>query len=412
MSELNAQSHYYRLVIILGALTAMGPLAIDMYLPTFPSIARDLAAPQSAVQVTVAVYFIGLAVGQALYGPLSDRWGRKRPLYVGLVLFSFASMGCAVATSIRALIALRVVQALGGCAQMVIARAVVRDLFPPREAIRVLSLLLLVMGLAPILAPFFGGQLLVRFGWRSVFWVLASYGALGLLAVIFWLPESLPVTARQRHGLGAILRVYGTLLRDPLYMSYALAGSLMMGGMFAYIAASPFVFIELFDVAPEQYGLYFGTNALGITTGAQINGWLAHRVNPVTILRMVLHVAALASLVLLLNAYTGFGGFPGILVPLFVFVASLGFVLPNTTVLAMAPHGTVAGSASALLGTLQFFFGAAAGGLVSALGNGTAVPLGFAVAVCAVSALAAFQLLPRLTAATVLPSASSADPTS
>ena len=382
-----SRREYYQLGILLGALTAMGPLAIDMYLPSFPTMARHLGTTTAAVQVTAATYFFGLAFGQAFYGSVSDRLGRKIPLYVGLCLFIVASIGCALATSVETLAVLRFVQALGGCAEMVVARAVVRDRFDERDSIRVLSLLLLVMGLAPILAPSLGGQLLLRFGWRSVFWVLAGYGVLGLLAVIARLPETLPPAKRRRHSLGRQIRVYGELLRDRRYMAYVLSGSLIISGMFAYIAGSPLVFIELFGVAPDRYGLFFGTNAFGLIAASQINGRLAHRVDPHRIVSVVLPVAALAGLTLLTAAVTGLGGFPGILVPLFVFVSSLGFVLPNTTVLAMAPHGTVAGSASALLGTVQFFLGAVAAALVSLLANGTAIPLGAVIATCGVTAL-------------------------
>jgi DHA1 family bicyclomycin/chloramphenicol resistance-like MFS transporter len=384
------RSEYYRLGILLGALTAMGPLAIDMYLPSFPTIAGELGTTTAAVQATAAAYFLGLAAGQAFYGSFSDRVGRKLPLYVGLVLFILASIGCALVTSVEGLAALRFVQALGGCAEMVVARAVVRDRFDERDGIRVLSLLLLVMGVAPILAPTIGGQLLVAFGWRAIFWVLAAYGVAGLIAVVMFLPETLPPERRQAHSLGRLVRVYGTLLRDRRYMGYVLAGSFIISGMFAYIAGSPFVFIELFGVAPDRFGLFFGANAFGLIAASQVNGRLAHRGDPRRIVRVVLPVSGVAGLVLLAATLTGIGGFPAVLVPLFVFVSSLGFVLPNTTVLAMAPHGSVAGSASALMGTVQFLLGAIAGGLVGVFANGTAVPLGTVIAVCGVAALAAY----------------------
>jgi DHA1 family bicyclomycin/chloramphenicol resistance-like MFS transporter len=387
-------AEYYRLVIILGALSAMGPLAIDMYLPSFPAIARELGTTPSSVEVTAAVYFIGLAVGQAGYGPIADRLGRKPPVYFGLVLFALAAIGCAMASSVRALIALRVLQALGGCAEMVVARAMVRDCFDQRDSIRVLSLLLLVMGVAPILAPLIGGQLLVHFGWRSVFVALAAYALACLVAVKLRLPESLPPERRHRHSLAEVAGVYGMLLRDRAFVGYALCGGLVIAGMFGYIAGSPFVFIDLFGVAPERYGLIFGTNAIGIIGSSQINGQLARRVAPRAVLRTVLPVTAAAGVVLVSDAYTGLGGFAGILAPLFLCVSSVGFVLPNTTVLAMAPHGRIAGSASAVLGTTQFLLGAMAGGLVSAFNNGTAVPLAMVVAGCGIGAFAVHQTIP------------------
>jgi len=386
---------YYRLGLILGSLTAMGPLAIDMYLPSFPTIATELGATASAVEVTAAIYFIGLAVGQAIYGPISDRIGRKVPLYTGLIVFVLASIGCALATSVPALIVLRLLQALGGCAEMVVARAMVRDLFDERDSMRVLSLLILVMGLAPILAPFIGGQLLVQFGWRSVFVALAGYAIVCLIAVAALLPESLPPERRRRQNFVTILGIYQSLLRDRLYMSYVLAGSLIISAMFAYIAGSPFVFIDIFHVPAERFGLFFGTNALGLITASQINGRLARRTTPQAILKVVLPITAAAGLVLLVNSVTGFGGFAGILLPLFVCVSSVGFVVPNTTVLAMAPHGRIAGSASALLGALQFGLGATAGALVSGLNDGTPFPLGIVVCACSAGALLIFRGLGR-----------------
>ena len=373
----------------------MGPLAIDMYLPALPTIARELETTAASMQVSLAVYFIGIAVGQAFYGPLSDRWGRKPSLYFGLSLFILASVGCAVATDVTTLIALRFVQALGGCAPLVIPRAVVRDYFDQRGSVRMLSVLILVMGLAPILAPLVGGQLLVNFGWRSVFWLLAAYGAGWLVIVVLFLPESLPAARRQRQRFAEVLGVYGRLIRDRSYLGYVLSGGLIFSGLLAYIAGSPFVFIELFGVAPEQYGLFFGINAVGIITSSQLNRWLANKMDARRIVSIVLPVAMAAGLVLLVDAYTGFGGFAGILVPLFCFIACHGFVMPNTTALAMAPHGSVAGSASALLGTLQFVLGATAGALVGLLGNGTAVPFAAVIAACGAAALATYRTLPR-----------------
>jgi MFS transporter, DHA1 family, multidrug resistance protein len=396
VQALNGPPHgasYYRLAVILGALTAMGPLAIDMYLPALPTIVRQLQSTPALVQVSLAVYFTGIALGQAFYGPLSDRIGRKPALYFGLTVFIGSSIGCALAGHVRTLIAFRLLQALGGCAPLVVPRAVVRDFFDEIGAVRMLSMLMLVMGLAPILAPLVGGQLLVNFGWRSVFWVLAAYGTLWLVLVGLFLPESLPLERRQRQPMTAVLATYGLLLRDRRYMGYVLSGALIFSGLLAYIAGSPFVFIELFHVPPERFGLYFGTNAVGIITASQVNRWLANRIDARRIVRAVLVAAMTAGVVLLVNASTGFGGFPGILVPLFCFIACHGFVMPNTTALAMAPHGRIAGSASALLGTLQFVLGATAGALVGALGNGTAAGFAAVIAGCGTAAFMTHQLL-------------------
>ncbi len=395
MNETPRGRAYVRLAVILGALTGMGPLAIDMYLPALPTIARDLQTSTASVQISLAVYFIGIACGQAFYGPLSDSWGRKRALYFGLVLFSIAAIGCALASDVGTLIALRFLQALGGCAPLVVPRAVVRDYFDQRGSARMLSVLMLVVGLAPMLAPLIGGQLLVNFGWPSIFWVLAAYGVFWLGIVALFLPESLSDSRRRRQRAGDVFATYVSLLRDRTYTGYVVTGALIFAGLLAYISGSPFVFIELFDVAPEQYGVYFGANAIGIVAASQVNRWLASRYDAHDIIRYVLPVSVTAGFLLLFDAYTGFGGFAGILLPLFFYSASHGFIMPNTTALAMAPHGSVAGSASALLGTVQFVLGASAGALVGALGNGTAVPLAAVIAGCGVLALATYQSLPR-----------------
>ena len=383
---------YYRLALILGAQTAMGPLAIDTYLPALPSIAREFQTTTSLVQVSLSVYFVGIAAGQAVYGPLSDRLGRKPVLYIGLMMFIAASLGCALARNVEALIAFRLLQALGGCAPLVVPRAIVRDHFDPRESVRMLSILMLVMGLAPILSPLVGGQLLKYFGWRSIFWVHAIYASVWLTAVTLGLPESLAAAKRQRQRFGQVMRIYGALLANRAFMAQVLAGALVFSGLLAYISGSPFVFIELFHVTEQQFGVYFGINAIGIIWASQVNRWLAKRTEPSVILRRVLPVSLAAGLVLLVNASTGFGGFAGILVPLFVYIATHGFVMPNTTALAMAPHGAVAGSASALLGSIQFILGALAGTLVGVASNGTAVPLAAVVAGCGAGAFAIHTL--------------------
>jgi DHA1 family bicyclomycin/chloramphenicol resistance-like MFS transporter len=376
----------YRIAVILGALTAMGPLAIDMYLPALPTIARELDARSAAVQVSLALYFVGIALGQAFYGPLSDRIGRKPALAFGLALFVAASAGCALAWNVESLIGFRFIQALGGCAPLVVPRAVVRDYFDARESARMLSMLILVMGLAPILGPLVGGQLLVMFGWRSIFWLLAAYGAISYVVVALFLPESLPREGRTRPTVRAILATYGQLLRDRTYLGYVLAGGFMFSGLLAYISGSPFVFIDVYGVAPERFGLFFGANAAGIIGASQVNRWVAGTVHPRRILTVVVPVAMTAGFGMLMCAYTGFGGFAGILLPLFCFIACYGFVMPNTTALAMAPYGAMAGSASALLGTLQFVLGATAGALVGILGNGTAVPFAAVIACCGLGA--------------------------
>jgi DHA1 family bicyclomycin/chloramphenicol resistance-like MFS transporter len=380
------------LALILGALSAFGPLSIDMYLPSFAAISRDLEASQAQVQFTLAVFFGGLGLGQAFYGPISDRYGRRRPLCFGVTLFVLAGAACALARSIEGLMAWRFVQSIGGCAGIVIARAVVRDRFDERESARVFSLLMLVMGLAPILAPLIGGQILVLFGWRAIFWTLAGFGLACLTAVVLVLGESLPSERRTAGGLSNALRVYARLLSDRAFMRFNLSGALAIAGMFAYIFGSPFVFMQIHGVRPDRYGWLFGLNALGLIGASQLNRMALGRVAGAGILSRALYVTAAAGLALLIEAWTGAGGLPALLLPLFVYIASLGFVLPNVTAAALAPQGRNAGSASAMLGTVQFGAGAVVGMLLGALGDGTAVPMAALVAACGLSSLAVYRL--------------------
>jgi DHA1 family bicyclomycin/chloramphenicol resistance-like MFS transporter len=283
--------------------------------------------------------------------------------------------------------------ALGACAGMVITRSVVRDHFDQRESARMYSMLVLVMGLAPILAPLVGGQLLLYFGWRVIFLTLSAFGVLCVVLVSYGLPESLPAERRTRQGLGAILRGYGRLLGDGRFMGYTIAGGLASAAMFAYISGSPFVFIELNGVPPERYGLLFGINAIGLILASQLNRWLLERYSGSQILVAALGVTAATGLLLAGAAALGLGGFPGMLVLLFFCIASTGLVGPNATAGAMAPYARQAGSASAMLGAIQFGFGAAAGALVGLLFNGTALPMAATIALCGVGAFVALELL-------------------
>ena len=364
-----------------------------MYLPGLPSIAREFGVETAVAQQTLSIFFVGLALGQVIYGPISDRVGRRRPLIFGCALYALACIGCVFAPTLGSLIVLRFAQALGACAGIVIARSVVRDLFDQRESARMYSLLMLVMGLAPILAPLVGGQLLLFFGWRSIFLTLSGFGVLCLALVVWGLRESLPVERRTRAGVGAALRVYGGLLADGRYMGYALAGGLASAAMFAYISGSAFVFIELNGVAPEYFGLLFGINALGLIVASQLNRWLLLRYAGGQILHVALGVTATSGLLLAAVTALGIGGFPTLLVLLFLCIASTGLVGPNATAAAMAPYARQAGSASALLGALQFAMGALAGALVGLLFNGTALPMTAVIALCGVAAFVTLQLL-------------------
>jgi len=378
-------------VVVLGQLMAFAPMAIDMYLPALPTLERHFTASPSAVQLTLAAFFIGFAVGQAFYGPVSDRFGRKPPLYFGLALFMTASIACAFAPSVEVLIALRFLQAIGACANGVIARAMVRDIYEPRDAVRIFSLLTLVFGAAPVLAPLIGGYILHWFGWGEIFIALAVFGFISLAGVVARLPETLKPEHVRPLRLGVVLRTYGELLTHWHYLGCVLAGAFSLAGMFTYISASPFVVIELYGVAPKDYGWLFGANALGFVIAAQLNAWLVKRVRPERILVASLALQALSGLLLIIQAKTGMAGLYGVAVPLFVYVSCIGLTMPNTTALAMAPYARSAGAASALLGTLQFGLSAGASALVGAIHDDTALPMAAVIAGCAILSLMTYR---------------------
>jgi DHA1 family bicyclomycin/chloramphenicol resistance-like MFS transporter len=378
---------------ILGMLAAFASLSIDMYLPGLPTIARELHTDIAAAQQTLTVFFLGMALGQVLYGPISDRLGRRPPLLFGCALYTFACIGCALAPSIRSLVAMRFAQALGACAGIAIGRSIVRDLFDQRESARMYSILMLMMGVAPITAPFIGGQILVTFGWRPIFLALSGFGLACLAAVTFGLPETAPSEQRTPAGLGAALRAYGGLFADGRFMGYAAASALAIGAMFAYIAGSPFVFIELNGVRPDRYGLLFGANAVGLILASQFNRWLLRYYTSGRILRVALAIMAGSALLLAAATATGFGGFQTMLLLLFFCISSNGLVQPNALALAMAPHGRQAGSASALLGATQSALAAALGALVGLLHNGTALPMVLTIATCGTAAFLVVQWL-------------------
>jgi DHA1 family bicyclomycin/chloramphenicol resistance-like MFS transporter len=376
-----------RILLILGALSAFGPLAIDFYLPSFPTLAHQFATDVEHVQLSLAAYFVGIALGQLFYGPLADRFGRRVPLLIGVTLFALASLACALAPSLEWLIGARFVQALGGCAGMVITRAVVRDLCDPLTSAKVFSQLVLVMGLAPILAPLGGGLLLNTLGWPWIFHSLALFAGLCLLAVLLWLPETRPQHLQPAPLSGAFGQ-YRALLGNAPFMGYSLAGGVAMAGMFAYIAGSPFVFIELYGVPAEHYGWLFGSNAAGFVIMAQVNARLVRVGGPALWLRRMVLVYLASGLCLLALAAWQPASLWALMIPLFICVASLGCVLPNATACAMAGQGQHAGSASGLLGSLQFTVAAGASALVASLHDGSAQPMALVIALCGAAASA------------------------
>ncbi|MDM3892456.1 multidrug effflux MFS transporter [Pseudomonas juntendi] len=386
-----------RMVLILGALSAFGPLAIDFYLPAFPAMAQAFATDEKHVQATLAAYFLGLSIGQLAYGPVADRFGRRKPLMFGVTVFTLASLACAYAPNLDTLVLARFVQALGGCAGMVLSRAIVSDKCDPVASAKVFSQLMLVMGLAPILAPMLGGVLVNVAGWQSIFLTLGLFSAACLLAVSLGLPESMPEDM-PRQPLSGALRQYLRLLADRVFLGHAVTGGIAIAGMFAYIAGSPFVFIKLYGVPAEHYGWLFGANAAGFILVAQVNARLLAKRGPAFLLARAVWLYLGAGLALLGVAALRPTALWPLLVPLFICIASLGCIIPNASACAMSGQGARAGSASALMGCVQFSVAAGAAALVGLLHDGSAVPMALVICLCGVLAVSAAVLTRRLQA--------------
>ncbi len=362
-----------------------------MYLPALPAIADDLAASYAQVQQSLSAFVLGLAAGQLLFGPLSDRVGRRPILALGLVLYALASGALALAADVPQLVGLRLLQALGGAAGIVLARAIVRDLYQGVEAARALAFVMLVTGIAPLVAPLIGGWLLLLAGWRAIFWLLATFGVLILLATRLVLPE----TRRPGTTASTLISSFLIPLRDRETLGFMLAGGFAFAGMFAYIAATPFVYIELFQVSPQRYGLLFGLNVIGIMTGSFASGRLVGRLGVRRLLGLGTMVMAIAGLALMIITTRALGGLAAVVIALFFYVGMMGLVGANAVAGALERFPAVAGSVSALLGATQFGFGALAGAVVGLLDDGTAAPMGLVIATCGMAALAARVLLVR-----------------
>lgn len=361
----------FRLVLVLGLLTALGPLTIDMYLPSLPTITTDLHTTSAAVQLTLTGTLAGLGLGQLLAGPLSDAIGRRAPLFVGVGVHLLASVLCVAAPNVAVLGALRVLQGLGAAAAAVVATAIVRDLFSGPAAANLYSRLMLVLGVAPILAPTLGGLVLRWTQWRGLFVGLAVIGAAIVTATALILPETLPVERRRREGLRGTARDYGRLLTDRVYVGLALVTGLATAALFAYVSGSSFIFQGEYGMSEQQFGLVFGGGALGLIGATQINVRLLRRWSPQQILSGSLAGALIAGVVLLISATTGFGGLVGVLVPLWIVLTMVGLSMPNVPALALSRHGDAAGTAAALLGAVQSGVGALAASLVGVLDVGS-----------------------------------------
>ncbi len=368
-------SRFLKMALILGLLSAIGPFAIDMYLPALPDIGASLQASVGAVQWSLTAFFVALGAGQLLYGPVSDMVGRKPPLYFGLGLFTLTSVGCALATDIETLVALRFLQGLGAAAGMAIPRAVVRDLHTGTDAARLMSLLMLVFSVSPILAPLVGSGVIAVTGWRGVFWVVAVAAVAGLALVYGSLAETRPASDRVESSLGGALRSYALLLRDWHYLGLVFIGGCAMAGFFVYLASSPFVLINHYGLTPLQYSLAFSFNAVAFIGASQFTALLGERFGLVHVVKVAVTASGAVMTALLLYYLAGGDDLAVLIALYFVASALMGLVVPTTSVLALEKHGAIAGTASALLGTLQMLTGALAMGVVGLFATGEPLPM-------------------------------------
>jgi DHA1 family bicyclomycin/chloramphenicol resistance-like MFS transporter len=375
-----ASSH----ALTLGLLSAIGLFALDMYLPALPTISADLLADSHQVQASLISFFVAMAVSQIVYGPLSDMFGRRPPLYVGLTLYMLGAVGCALSPSIEWLIAFRFLQGMGACAGVVISRAIVRDLHTGPAAAQLMSRLMLVFSVSPILAPLAGSLVTVFGDWRLIFWVMVGAGALGFAVVTFSLEETRLPAARSESSIGSALRSYRTLLRDPYYIGLVLIASFGMSSYMIYVANSSFVLIEHYGLSPSLYSVVFSMNAIGFIGMSQLNGWLSRKIG----LRRVIRGAVLgyATMMVALALVTAFGIERLDVMAAFLFggYAFLGMIVPTAAVLALEHHGRIAGTASALMGTFQFVTSAIVIGIGGLFVDGTSRPMVTIIALCSV----------------------------
>ncbi|MDQ1090258.1 multidrug effflux MFS transporter [Siphonobacter sp. SORGH_AS_1065] len=366
---------YFFLILILGSLTALGPFSIDMYLPGFPAIAKALNTTAAKVSLSLSGFFIGISVGQLLYGPLLDRFGRKKPLFIGLVIYILASAGCAFADDINALIFMRVIQAIGSCAAAVASVAMVRDLFPVQDNAKVFSLLLLVVGASPMIAPTVGGYVTSAYGWEMVFIILTGMGIAILLAVFMWLPDSYKPDSSISLKPKPILLNFWKVLREPQFYTYAFTGAIAFSGLFAYVSGSPILFMEVFHTDEKVYGWIFAFLSVGFIGSSQVNTLLLRTYKSEKIVIVALTSQVIIAFTFLFVAISGWLTLPITLVFLFLFLSCIGFTNPNAAALSLAPFTKNAGSASALMGALQMGMGTLISVLMSQFEEPSALPM-------------------------------------
>lgn len=378
------------LILILGLLSAIGPLSIDMYLPAFPDIAKGLHTSVSSVMLSLSSFFIGISVGQLIYGPLLERFGRKKPLYFGLVLYALSSLACAIALSVDTLIIFRLFQAIGGCVGMVAARAMVRDLFELKDNAKVFSTLMLVVAVSPIIAPTLGGYITLLFGWRYIFGALVVVIVLIIGGIYFLLPESKQPDPNFSLRPKAILKGYSTVIKNSQFAIYTFTSAVAYSGLYAYISGSPYVFMVLFKVSENYYSWIFATIAIGLIGSSQFNTFILRWFSSEKIIQWALLIQNIVAVVLLAITLLGWGNLYSTIILVFFFMCCQGFLFPNATALSMAPFSSNAGSASALMGFIQMSIGAFMSAMVSFLQNETALPMIGIMAFCSLFASVLF----------------------
>ena len=384
------KTKYFFLILVLGSLTALGPFSIDMYLPAFPIIARDLRTTTEQVAISLSSFFIGISLGQLLYGPLLDRFGRKKPLYVGLFVYILASIGCVFVASLNQLILFRAIQAIGSCAAAVASVAMVRDLFPVKDSAKVFALLMLVVGVSPMIAPTVGSYITLLFGWHAVFYALLALGVLNLISSFFWLPESFEPDTTLSLKPMPILKNFFSVIVEPQFYTYCITGAISFSGLFAYVAGSPMVFMEVYHVDTETYGWIFAILSIGLIGSSQVNSILLKKYKSEKIIFVALSTQVILTAFFLFGAANNWFSLIQTIVLLFLFLCCLGFTNPNTAALSLAPFQKNAGSASALLGAIQMGIGAIASSILSIFEFKSSIPM---ISVMATTSLLAFIIL-------------------
>ena len=352
------KKRYFFTVLILGSLTALGPFSIDMYLPGFPAIARSLHTTTAQVSLSLSSFFIGLAAGQLLYGPLLDRFGRKKPLYIGLVVYLITSAGCYFCKDIDTLIILRFLQAIGACSASVASMTMVRDIFPLDQNAKIFALLILILGASPMIAPTAGGYITEAWGWHLIFVVLGAMALVILLTVIFFLPESYKPNPNHSLKPGPIVNSFLTVIKEPQFYTYAFAGAFSFASLFVYVSASPIVFMEVFKVSAKTYGWIFAALSIGFIGASQVNNLLLKKYKSEQIIWVALSAQVIMALIFLIGSYYSWYGLGGTIAITFIMLCCVGTLNPNASALSLAPFEHNAGTASALLGALQLGLGA------------------------------------------------------